>query len=129
MTNEQAKQEAIKKAYGPFYEPNKDLIHNDGTVTNYIGGLMFEKGLEISTIDKTKHSRSIPDLIKDLENNNGWIRIEPDGSNLPEEYEFVRWLNLHEDLERDCVAPKDQWYFLKKYTHYKIIKPELRPIY
>lgn len=138
MTNEQAKQEAIKKAYGDFYEPNKNIIHNDGTVTSFVGCKMEEKGL---IMDYFLTQRSQPQSLGiNFNNNNGWIRIEPDGSNLPADYGNLNHSYSVFDIKNS--DEEDMTYLMKTHengviqlfkqgriTHYKPIKEEPKPIY
>jgi len=132
MTNAEAKQEAIKKAYGDLYEPNYHHINEDGLI-HYIS----ESNLVGLNIYGNKfHSNGSGSFVLkelwDIQNNNGWIRIEPDGSNLPADNILFKSYNEYQDkiapniLDRDTIISR---FKLKTCTHYKPIIPELKPIY
>ncbi len=133
-TNEEAKQEAIKAAYGKHYEVLKGYIDKDGWLnTSHINEY------ELFEVDSYHflgdHSNDIRlNELKGINDNNGWIRIEPDGSNLPTDnsIQYKVWFKtgktnisyfpypLHEvqaDWEGGFIS------------HYKPIKEEPKPIY
>jgi len=134
MSNEEAKQEAIKKAYGEHFNLLENFINSDGEVckamcpdnTQNIFGNIFWENLNGMWWPKT---------LSGIQNNNGWIRIEPDGSNLPENGLFKMckeikkgewWYISHDDVEPDDV---EEYFRDLGFTHYKPITPELKPIY
>ncbi len=127
MTNKEAKQEAIKKAYGNFYDPNKDLIHSDGTVTEFIGSKMEEKGLIMDYFNQ----RATPQSLQGIKDNNGWIRIEPDGSNLPTDSSKMYKSIINGEVNNNNLNTgwiRSGWE-MGHITHYKPITAELKPIY
>lgn len=78
---ENKKQEAIEKAYGEHWETVKEYVDKNGWCAVYwnicelIG---YSK-------PKSEGTKWRPISIKNLETNEGWISILPDGSNLPKE--------------------------------------------
>lgn len=133
MTNEQAKQEAIKKAYVELmdysdYELLESKIDEYGRVKySDINSIII---LSHISWDKT-YSKNLtwfrPKSLSSIENNNGWIRIEPDGSNLPTSEEVVKWINFYSgDSKQFCI---DDRIDVGDFTHYKPIKEELKPVY
>lgn len=75
-----------------------------------------------------------------IEDNNGWVLIEPDGSNLPNDgfYEFLvskeYQLNKQAVFEIDSVdlnyalRNKTEWAW-SVYSHFKLIEPKKLPFY
>lgn len=139
MTNEQAKQEAIKKAYGEYYEPNFHHINENGLI-HYISEPNLI-GLKIYG-DKF-HSNGFGSFVLkelwDIENNNGWTRIEPDGSNLPAIKADCEWINMNSSTQNihrfrrfefdDLETEKEKQELIEDFTHYKPIAPPRKPIY
>jgi len=144
-TNEQAKREAIKKIVSDYYDKYpevKPFVQSNGffPITNgYVSNLHedvrdfyhFKEKVFMSAEDhEDYYSHFIPkelnDLIEEVDNNNGWIRIEPDRSNLPEPGEY-RWLFESGSMSNFYYEPGD--IMSTKLTHYKQITPELKPIY
>lgn len=133
MTNEQAKQEAIKKAYGNHYNIFKP---NENGIGSAIGGIDENK---YETISNGYVNTYRPKVLRGIENNNGWIRIEPDGSNLPEDdgkYKLCFENNIVQERTYTLAELiyryqrfKSQSEIYNDLTHYKPITPELLPIY
>ena len=95
MTNLEAKQEAIKKAYGEYWEKLEYFINKDGWAYNY-----FEEiGIEIfgSEADFKNSIFWRPKSLQGIENNNGWIKIESE-ADLPKE-------GMHHSilLDSECI--------------------------
>ena len=79
MTNEKLKQESIKNAYGEYWEQCK--IDENGWCDyddwlNFIGQSIYYDLFDW---------KMRPKSLFGIDNNNGWIRIEEDGSNLPKQ--------------------------------------------
>lgn len=130
MTNEQAKKEAIKKAYREYWSLLKDYINENGWCWNN----SFTKILPVAKKGMDNATYWKPCSIINIENNNGWTRIEPDGSNLPESgsYNFYNINNQKDDGENRYIfdnKPLTRENFTKWFTHYKPIEKELLPIY
>ena len=127
MTNLEAKQEAIKNAYGEYWENVKDYVDNDGWINNSIPKFTFGQ-LKNLDLEYKNDVFFRPKSLQGIENNNGWIRIESE-DDLPKE-SFNYWI-FQSDLR--AVTMKD-FYDNKKYygvkaTHYRpIVKPK-PPIY
>lgn len=145
MTNEQAKQEAIKKAYGECYglivkdldEYNKDTttwaIETFLKVGEAYYNFLSEK-TKLSLQDKdftVIQSYVVLDELKNIRGNNGWIRIEPDGGNLPDIHIDFIWLRKSDGVTKDKfhINGHSKHDVLNCYSHYKPIKEELKPIY
>jgi len=155
MTNAEAKQEAIKKAYGDKWDRLKEFCDSDGWITNkWIAhgvpvGIDYEDAgftsddvifQQYNSSNSTWRLRSIYPILT----NNGWIRIEPDGSNLPTDnglfnvMQHGKGTSLYRNATYNSIdgllnCPEG---FLNQnceklinVTHYKPITPELKPIY
>lgn len=146
MTNEQAKQEAIKKAYGESYELCRPFIDKNGWCVVFkdcdekfkgIAGNQThfqENEIEGGQCTHSIHGKGIsfkPKSLGDIEHNNGWIRIEPDESNLPDDETFRYKVCKGEIIHNSTYNLRETLELHKIYelTHYKPIEPELRPIY
>ena len=135
MTNEELKQEAIKKAYGEYYNDLRIVIeHTHGWCKQNLKKYFGEDNIQSKIKKESLVYRPIS--LSGIESNNGWIRIEEDGSNLPKEktkcHFIIRGFEENEYLgyfEFNLFWNKDQAYSLKIVTHYQpIIKPK-PPIY
>lgn len=139
-TNQEAKQEAIKKAWGKelheiivnelssFHEYKWslfDFLNKGYCYRNFLSEetLRLFKWTDFYILNGNIYSNKIGEK---LMHNNGWIRIEPDGSNLPESGEY-RWLFESGSMSNFYYEPGD--IMSTKLTHYKQITPELKPIY
>lgn len=127
MTNQQAKQEAIKKSWAEIgQEANENIISDNGwrKIKPSQYSSLYD---DVDLLKLTSHVHSIrPTALNGIEDNNGWIRIEPDGSNLPKSGEY-RWLFESGSMSNFYYEPGD--ILSTKLTHYKPITPELKPIY
>ena len=129
MTNEQLKQEAIKNAYGEYWEilPNKDkvLIRGCIEINTYLNlELKFDKVFLTENLVR-------PKSLSGIETNNGWIRIKEDGSNLPKESGDYWFYTKHKQVLIRDYNPGFNLYesYLNTYTHYQPIVKPLLPIY
>ena len=126
MTNLEAKQEAIKKAYGENY------IHAD--INGWIRHLMYcpsDLGIEnYDDMDGFWRCKSL----QGIENNNGWIKIQSE-ADLPKE-------RMHEVilLDEECMEGYRNYDVIvfyevnsrfrkKEISHYKPIEKSKVPIY
>lgn len=140
MSNEEAKQDIIKVAWGVNrWTEFGDKITKDGwldedwIVNKLIVDLSdcdLENGAFIQLDDLTMYYR--PKSLKGIDYNNGWTRIEPDGSNLPRSgnYKFLNANNPRDDGKNQYVYDElrtDQ--FASWFTHYRAIVEEPKPIY
>jgi len=126
-----AKQEAIKKAYGEHFETVKTFIDENG----WMFTIDFPTQNNSIDIEFHKNGYSLrPISLSNIEFNNGWTRIEPDGSNLPEKdgnYKImtdIGMLNESFPFLRDVEHNYTSWTD-GGITHYKPIEKELLPIY
>ena len=149
-TSAEAKQEAIKAAYGEHWEKIKDHTTSTGWVQRKITSRVTTNGMEYEKFGYKRDELEVLAFTADgkyswrlrslsgIDDNQGWTRIEPDGSNLPERdkaYNVIaydgrdygayltragNWLNnkYSGDLSR-----------LTNVTHYKPIIEEPKPLY
>ena len=136
-TNEEAKQEAIKAAYVPKHVTEQEFEKMEPFIDSKTGWFnAFEYSRETGKPSKW-YKEFLPEDAKDIASNNGWTRIEHDGSNLPErdkEYKVIAydgrvygayysslglWLN-----NKHNIMSK-----LSNVTHYKPIIEDPKPIY
>lgn len=133
MTNLEAKKEAIKKAYGEYWEQlttkskqiallNNGWLHYD-LITDDTGTLLNCIEME-RDIDYYR-----PKSLKGIENNNGWIKIESE-ADLPKDYnvsEFHLWLWTNNGIYKmqDYKIWK-LYYDVLKVSHYRL-EPIFKP--
>lgn len=67
------KQEAIKKAYGDFWEQVKEYVSENGWCNSYWNTRVF---FNADTMPKQNPVRWRPISLNGIDNNNGWIKIE-----------------------------------------------------
>lgn len=149
-TSEQLKNEAIRKAWiaeigeEAFELLHSQIRHEDGGLS-VIGEFDLIKqtreilGEKLQETDKFKFDGRNLYLValSGIENNNGWTRIEPDGSNLPIEYgEYecvLKWIN--QPMRRlffRCGGSDDAEntkYWLETVSHYRPIEVFKKPIF
>ena len=129
MTNLEAKQEAIKKAYGEYF------IHAD--INGWIKfGMYCPSDLGIEDYDEIVDTIGIwrCKSLQGIENNNGWIKIESE-ADLPKE-------GMHHSilLDSDCINGYRNYdvivfyevnsrYRKKEISHYKPIEKSKVPIF
>lgn len=145
MTNEQAKQEAIKNSFGKSWDMLSysmqqhilnvhhwvDRSHN--RMNKSPNSLNFDEQLECEVHCEFWR----PIQLKGIENNNGWIRIEPDGSNLPTDGNKYDVFVNDKKFRNTAFVDQNRWLYeadgniwvVENVAHYKPITPELKPIY
>lgn len=126
MTNEQAKLEAIKKAWGgENWSILSNRIDKKGWChVDFIHDPVSSKDCEF------RNQLFRPKSLQGIEENNGWTRIEPDGSNLPVEDGTYRWVDKAGEIVNNYYRNDPQYKsYGDYYTHYKLIIPEPKPIY
>lgn len=144
MTNEEAKQQFIREAYGDKYDHVCKFMEGNGWVQRKVTGHGITNGMEP---EKFRFKREDVDilvfsadgryswrakLLNGIENNNGWTRIEPDGSNLPERSAIIMWTIwlINELTTLNVNSNGVRSYFKSGRTkHYKPIIEEPKPIY
>lgn len=150
MTNEEAKQEAIKKAYGDLWPIVEEFTYVDSARCHTSFYKPDQTIFDFRELPKEQkkgfifygqNGHVLPKSIEGIENNNGWIRIEPDGSNLPTDGKFYKVFAKEYSVGRICDDPVRYdkefgfWRFKSGFmidatvTHYKPITPELPPVY
>ena len=147
---ENAKQEAIKKAYGEYWEQVKDYVdengwifHEKGFYQNYKKFVSpFEIGFSKDDDDNIElHSDSFkktanfywrPKSLNGIENNNGWVKIEGE-DDLPKEYLPCFIINKHgmysSYFKHGFFYHTGQLSTITSVTHYQPITQPKPPIY
>ena len=141
MTNLDAKQEAIKKAYGEHWERLNNFINEDGVFigdTDMISDELFNEWAFIGSSKDINSEKLIsgsrPKSLKGIENNNGWMRIESE-ADLPKE-------GMHHSilLDSECINGYRNYDVIvfyevnskfrkKEISHYQPIEIPKTPIY
>ena len=128
MTNLEAKQEAIKKAYGECWEKVKDYVDNDGYIDNSIPKFTFG---QVKNLDLEYKNDVLfrPKSLQGIENNNGWVKFESE-ADLPKNKNV--WICTNNN--RVLISSKAvlNWVLKNpdnKITHYQPIEKPKPPIY
>lgn len=138
MKNEEAKREAIKKAWGETIYPIMEAImKREGD--NWYGGFkrhgevygnfvpeLLKQHINSDRIDNLNGWYK-PKELKGIEDNNGWTRIEPDGSNLPKTNSEV-WYETYPNHYLYTSEGLEQQFEGGEISHFKPRKPT-RPVY
>lgn len=127
------KLEHIQKAYGEHWDIVKDHVSENGWIS--VNALLEKK------FPLMKHIKCEPDdwedicayrpiVLNGLENNNGWITLKEDGSNIPTENTLYDLVQFDKDgfLREETLEILKILFNSKTITHYKksqIIKPPL----
>ena len=125
MTNLEAKQEAIKKAYGEYWENVKDYVDNRG-FANLDNTFTYEDmGLELQDNGNWR-----PKSLQGIENNKGWIRIESK-DDLPKEEGNYFIVRNNNEVGASYFIPNNDFSVIdwRYITHYQPIEKPLKPIY
>lgn len=133
-----AKQEAIRKAYGEYWErlfkyQQKEIIENDGRFYEYNDvkkindPIFWEIKKNIDCVYDFDNDSLIPSSIENICDNNGWIRIES-AKDFPEPGQY--WV-IDDDgdmfiTDMEFFEDMFDWTAIRYYQ--PIIKPE-KPIY
>ena len=129
------KQEKIQEAYGKYWEQVKDYVNKNGwcSIRRGVGFDEIISNLPWETRIGNQYCWR-PKLLKGLEKNNGWTKIENE-SDLPTIGEYYTIASFDNSIvEREFPHPKfslefNKEWWLKYITHYQqIIKPE-KPLY
>lgn len=136
-SNEQAKQQAIIKAWGECWEKLSEgdqgcALRSDGYVFDIDGSnSSLLKRHNIAYI--TGRYYTCPRALRGLEDNLGWVKIEPDGSNIPEEIAYyevcingIPWGHPQplQFLVKTFHSPAKE-----QLTHFRKWRPSPGPIY
>lgn len=130
MTELNAKQEAIKKAYGELFDKYKDRIDNDGFIHYKSEKVRKEIASLLGEIESSyNYSIFRPKSLQGIENNNGWVKIESE-ADLPKNKNV--WICTNNN--RILISSKAvlNWVLKNpdnKITHYQPIEKPKLPIY
>ena len=128
MTNLEAKQEAIKNAYGECWEKVKDYVDNDGWINNSIPKFTFGQ-LKNLDLEYKNDVFFRPKSLQGIENNNGWIKIESEADLPNNEKVWIYTSNNRVLISSKAVL---NWVLKNpdnKITHYQPIEKPKPPIY
>jgi hypothetical protein len=139
MTTEELKFEAIKKAYGEYWDYFKTRHNENGWCFFSISEFYTHAIFREIPMDYHPSDRFLfrPESLSGIEDNNGWIRIKEDGSNLPKEhFQVLAIANINPNkpftlwyFPESDTFENDMGYFkFAEISHYKIIDFIL-PIY
>ena len=129
MTNLEAKQEAIKKAYGEYWENVKDYVDNDGWIDNSIPKFTFGQ-LKNLDLEYKNDVFFRPKSLQGIENNKGWIRIESK-DDLPKEEGNYFIVRNNNEVGTSYFIPNNDFSVIdwRDITHYQPIEKPKLPIY
>jgi len=135
MTNEQLKQQAIQEAYGEYYKHWKSDINDNGELlTDLPIPNQMRQDLKLRSFSTVLH---IPSLLIGIKDNNGWIRISEDGSNLPADegkyfvYSTVDWHPFYR-MDVFCGRLSNAVHHVTGkpiFTHYRPVVEHPKPVY
>lgn len=126
MTNEEAKQQAIKNAYGEYWEQIKSQVDENGFIDTFkLPPKLFD---EVNC----KSINFRPKILDGLNNNNGWIRIENEffwrkNNEILMFYDSISKKTIIDKKYKLCEFQDKE--YRKRFTHYKIIEIPKPPIY
>ena len=127
MKTLKAKQEAIKKAYGEYWENVKDYVDNDGWIDNSIPKFTFGQ-LKNLDLEYKNDVFFRPKSLQGIENNNGWIKIENE-ADLPKENTWCFIISKIAGITHGEFLIKNKDFWLTDATHYQPIEKPKPPIY
>lgn len=139
MTNSEARLEAIRKAWGKYWDEVKDSVIGMNTGGGWADNETIHYNEDLGCDSKNfEFCRCLyrPKSLSGIEDNHGWTRIEPDGSNLPDKSGDYRFF----DMKTYFFKPVVVWFkgnfdrgcnlsFARNYTHFKPIEEDKPPIY
>ena len=135
MNNEEAKREAIVKAYGSLWETIDEDIQNRilsmSGWTYELNEEFYQTKLNIEVEKGTFR----PASLKGFDTNNGWTRIET-GTVMPDssvKVKVIAWSGKVDEAKhfKDgiWIHPEFPMREIRNVTHFKLIKEEIKPIY
>ena len=129
MKTLKAKQEAIKKAYGEYWENVKDYVDNDGWIDNSIPKFTFGQ-LKNLDLEYKNDVFFRPKSLQGIENNKGWIRIESK-DDLPKEEGNYFIVRNNNEVGASYFIPNNDFSAIdwRDITHYQPIEKPKLPIY
>jgi len=136
MTNQQRKQKAIQEAYGEHWEQVRLRVNENGWYS-LPNGKKSESFCDfLGNCDMRAAADFRPKSLSGIDTNNGWTRIEPDGSNLPVEGgKFKVGMKFYDSdifIEEDAIYNHIEVlnaYSIGLITHYRPVTELPKPIY
>lgn len=132
------KQEAIKKAYGEYWEQVKDYVDDYGftSIDSLIEiGTNIEKYIDCEVDDYEYPQAYRPKSLQGIENNNGWIIIESE-NDLPKEIlecffisNGCTYLGYFANRNNGVFCVDGDDVNKNEVSHYKLIQKPNPPIY
>ena len=123
MTNEELKLEAIKKAYGEYWDLVGDYVDVNGylqsnDIAHHNWKCLFSLPLGFYVFHEGSLVR--PKSLSGIENNNSWIKIEEDGSNLPKSFCECRVISkINPDKPFSLMYAPDEKAFENDMSYFK----------
>ena len=129
MTNLEAKQEAIKKAYGEYWENVKDYVDENGWIY-FVRSNGFRLDGKIPQEVDSYNGKFRPKSLQGIENNNGWIKIESK-DDLPKEEGNYFIVRSNNEVGTSYFIPNNDFSAIdwRNITHYQPIEKPKLPIY
>lgn len=135
MTNEEAKLQAIKNAYGENWDKVKKYVTKEGWIANkYLGSSDFvlyepfhKEGYWDEDLKKVE-AQFRPAPLSGIDNNNGWIRINS-VDDLPKENAIFWVIQNNEIVDMENWEIALSYHNRKDITHYQPITKPKPPIY
>lgn len=124
------KQEKIQEAYGEHWETVKSYVDESGWCNWDYKNNCSPSRFEISEFDTLdfklgKYLIWRPKSLQDIENNNGWIKIESESDRIHDEDVWVINMNGNKQIfHQDALELINT-----SFTHYQPINKPLKPLY
>jgi len=135
MTNEQLKKQAIQQAYGEYWEATIKFVDENGWYSMPNGKRTEAFYDFLGRCDMRRELDFRPKSLKGIESNNGWTRIEQDGSNLPGNGKFKVGMKFYDsNIFSEEESIYDYIEVLNAYsmglcTHYRPVVEHPKPVY
>lgn len=126
-TNHEAKQEAIKAAWGDAWDKVKERIHRGGWYNPLLNENHINFGFKRAEVEYGNVGIFRPIALHGIHDNNGWTRIQPDRSNLPTTEGHYEFLSIDGDRFKTYFKPGCSVSNL--YRWYTPIQEKAKPIY
>lgn len=131
------KQEKIKEAYGEYFDEMKPWINENGWFDKnaFYSKNFFFKYDDLKLFFSHKEDFMIPVSIAEIENNNGWIKLESE-DDLPKErgsfWTFIEGKEVAVEFSMNTFNTFDDMEFTfdnGKVTHYQSLTKPNEPLY
>lgn len=124
------KEEKIKEAWGELYESLKEFIDENGFYNGDCTLLNDSFFHETFTVNLEKEFSNRPKSLKNIENNNGWIKIDSK-KDLPKSDQIHYLVFSKNEIKKSSfnVHQVEAGYQFGEITHYKPIIVDKPPIY